>query len=174
MPNLADEQYLSYTAVRNCLKNIIDQNINTDDETNTCQLIKHASYYDVEQFKHLADIHKDEFTVLSSNIQSINAKLNELEIFTEELQNIDFKFSIICLQESWITDLSDTSQSKLAGYNCITQGKSSSEKGGLITYVDVNFSYANWEGQIIKVSGGGLPKSVIICNLYRPPRMLQD
>ena len=185
MPNLADEQYLSYTdeIQCNCLNNIIDQNINTDDETNTCQLIKHTSYYDVEQFKHLADTHKDEFTVLSSNIQSINAKLNELEIFTEELQNIDFKFSIICLQESWITDLSDTSQIQLAGYNCITQGKSSSEKGGLITYVDVNFSYeiilnineyANWEGHIIKVSGGGLPKSVIICNLYRPPRMLQD
>ena len=61
--------------------------------------------------------------------------------------------------------------------------ESSSEKGGLITYVDVHFryeiilninEYANWEGQIIKVSGGGLPKSVIICNLYRPPRMLQD
>ena len=24
-----------------CLKNIIDQNINTDEETNPCQLIKH-------------------------------------------------------------------------------------------------------------------------------------
>ena len=34
--------------------------------------------------------------------------------------------------------------------------------------------YANWEGQIITVSGGGLPKSVIICNLYGPPMMLQD
>ena len=73
MPNLADEQYLSYTdeIQCNCLKNIIDQNINTDDETNTCQLIKHTSYYDVEQFKHLADTHKDEFTVLSSNINDI-------------------------------------------------------------------------------------------------------
>ena len=77
----------------NCLKNIIDQNINTDDETNTCQLIKHTSYYDVEQFKHLADsIHKAEFTVLSSNIQSINAKLNEPEIFTEELQKMILNF----------------------------------------------------------------------------------
>ena len=87
----------------------------------------------VEQFKHLAYTHKDEFTVglLSSNIQSINAKINELEIFTEELQNIDFKFSIICLQESWITDVSDTSLIQLACYKfCITQGKSSSEKGG--------------------------------------------
>ena len=73
--------------------------------------------------------------------------------------------------------------SRLQYIYCITQGKSSSEKGGLVTYVDIHFSYeiilnineyANWEGQIIKVSGGGLPKSVIICNLYRPPRMLQD
>ena len=73
-------------------KNIIDQNINTGEETNTCQLIEHTSYYDVEQFEHLADTHKDEFTVLCSNIHSINAKINELEIFTEELQNINFKF----------------------------------------------------------------------------------
>ena len=110
-------------------------------------------------------------------------KLNELEIFTDELQNIDFKFSITCLQESGITDLSDTSQIQLAGYNCITQGKISSETGGLITYLDVYFSYeiilnineyAKWDGQIIKVPGGGLPKSVIICNLYRTPRLLQD
>ena len=59
----------------------------------------------------------------------------------------------------------------------------SSDKGGLVTYVDIKFSYeiilnineyASWEGQIIKVSGGGLPKSAITCYLYRPPRMLED
>ena len=98
-----------------CLKNSIDQNINTDEETNTCQLIKQTSYYDVGQFEHLADTHKDEFT----NIQSIKAKVNELDIFTEELLHINFNFSIICLQESWMTDLSDTSQTQLAGYNSI-------------------------------------------------------
>ncbi len=94
MPNLLDEQYFPYIDEMecNCLKSIIDQNLNTDEENNTCQLIKHTSYYDVEQFKHLAYTHNDEFTVLSSNIQSINAKLNKLEIFTEELQNIDLKF----------------------------------------------------------------------------------
>ena len=117
MPHLLDSQYFSNTDGMecNCLKNIIDQNLNTDEENNPCQIIKHTSYYDVEQFKHLAYTHKDEFNVLSSNIQSINAKINELEIFTEQLQNIDFKFSIICLQESWITDVSDTSQIQLAG-----------------------------------------------------------
>ena len=32
--------------------------------------------------------------------------------------------------------------------------------------------YEYWEGQIIKVTGGGLPKEIIIGNIYRPPRML--
>ena len=75
MPNLLDEQYFSYIDEMecNCLKNIIDNNLNTDEDNNTCQLIKHTSYYDVEQFKHLAHTHKDEFNVFSSNIQSINA-----------------------------------------------------------------------------------------------------
>ena len=74
------------------MKNIIYLNLNTDEENNPCQLIKHTSYYDVEHFKHLAYTNKDDFTVLSSNIQSIHAKINELVIFTEELQNINFKF----------------------------------------------------------------------------------
>ena len=43
MPNLLDPQYFSNTdgMESNCLKNIIDQNLNTDEENNTCQLIKH-------------------------------------------------------------------------------------------------------------------------------------
>ena len=85
MPHLLDPQYFSNTDGMecNCLKNIIYQNLNTDEENNPCQLIKHTSYYDVEHFKHLAYTHTDEFTVLISNIQSINAKINEFEIFTE-------------------------------------------------------------------------------------------
>ena len=43
----------------------------------------------------------------------------------------------------------------LQGYNCITQGKSSSSKGGLVLYIDDKYkadaiinlnSYEHWEG----------------------------
>ena len=106
-----------------------------------------------------------------------------MEIFIEELNTINFKFNVICLQESWITDNSDLWQIQLPGYNCIIQGKSSSEKGGLVIYIDTRFKYEvlinlneyeYWEGQIIKVTGGGLPKEIIIGNIYWPPRMLHD
>ena len=71
----------------------------------------------------------------------------------------------------------------MPGYNCIIQGKSCSEKSGLVIYIDTRFKYEvlinlneyeYWEGQIIKVTGGGLPKEIIIGNIYRPPRMLHD
>ena len=131
----------------------------------------------------LADEYKDRLSIFSSNIQSKYAKFNELEIFIEELNTINFKFNVICLQESWITDNSDLSQIQLPGYNCIIQGNSCSEKGGLVIYIDtrlkyevlINLSeYEYCEEQIIKVTGGGLPNEIIIGNIYRPPRMLHD
>ena len=58
----------------------------------------------------------------------------------------------------------------------MAQGKSSSERGGLITYVDNIFhyevrqsinEYELWEGQLIQVKGGCLRKD-------RPPRTLRE
>ena len=37
----------------------------------------------------------DRFSVLSTNIQSINSKFNELKAFVEELGRNHFKFSVI-------------------------------------------------------------------------------
>ena len=76
----------------------------------------------------------------------------------EELHNSQFKFNVICIQECWIRDQSDTCTFQIPGYDCVAQGKSSSERGGLITYVDNLFQYEVrqsineyelWEGQII-------------------------
>ena len=59
----------------------------------------------------------------------------------------------------------------LQGYNCITHGKSSSSKGGLVLYIDDKYkadaiinlnSYEHWEGLIIKVNGGNLSKTLTI------------
>ena len=33
-------------------------------------------------------------------------------------------------------------------------------------------TYKQWEGQIIQVNGGGLPQTITIGNIYRPPRPL--
>ena len=74
--------------------------------------------------------------MLSTNIQSINSKFSELELFVEYLDSKTIKFNVICMQETWKAEGDDFSQSMLQGYNCITQGKSSSSKGGLVIYID--------------------------------------
>ena len=70
------------------------------------------------------------------NNHRLNAKFSELEKFVEELLNVQFKFNVICLLECWICDQTDTCTFQIPGYDCVAQGKSSSERGGLITYVD--------------------------------------
>ena len=68
---------------------------------------------------------------MSSNIQSINAKMDELKAFVIEMEQLNFQFDAICLQETWLDDTQYTSLIQLDNYTCITQSKSSSSKGGL-------------------------------------------
>ena len=87
------------------------------------------------------------------------------------------------MQETWKAEGDDFSQFMLQGYNCITQGKSSSSKGGLVMYIDDTYkadviinlnSYEHWEGLIIKVNGDNLAKKLTIGNIYRPPKILNE
>ena len=131
----------------------------------------------------IAKENKDRFNILSTNIQSINSKFSELELFLEYLDSINFKFNVICMQETWKAEGDDFSPFMLHGYNSITQGKTSSSKGGLVIYIDDQYkadvvinlnSYEHWEGLIIKVNGGNLLKTLNIGNIYRPPKMLNE
>ena len=164
----------------NSLFNILQLNEATDDDF---QPIHHSSYYDLENFKLLAERNNERFSILSSNIESINAKFSEIEAFLEELNRINFKFSLICFQECWLSENDAMGHLQLDGYQCIKQGKSCSNKGGLVMYLSKTFNYKvilslnqydNWEGQFIKVTGGGLSKDITIGNIYRPPRDLNE
>ena len=82
-----------------------------------------------------------------------------------------------------MTEQSDQSYLLHPGCNCIIQGKRCSEKSGLVIYIDTRFKsevlinlneYKYWEGQTIKITCSGLPKQVIIGNIYQPPRMLHQ
>ncbi len=47
--------------------------------------------------------------MFSTNIQLINAKIEELRLFIEHLKTFNFMFSVICIEESWLPEGSDTS-----------------------------------------------------------------
>ena len=123
------------------------------------------------------------FSILSTNIQSLNSKFSELEAFVDDLSKTNFKFSVICLQEAWLTDNDDLCLFSLPGYDCISQGKHCSGKGGLVIYVDNTYiskvklninMHESWEGLIVRITGGGLTKTVTLGNIYRPPRSRND
>ena len=67
----------------------------------------------------------------------------------------------------------------LNGYNCISQGKTCSQRGGLVIYLNDNFNYniiicpeisTLWECQGIEIISNMLCRKVISGNVYRLPR----
>ena len=115
----SDEAFLSYLGGN---QNNLSKSTNENNDENH-KKIQCSSYYDIDKFTILANSNTNSFSILSSNIQSINAKFNELEMFVEDLRSINFKFSVICLQEMWKADNDDFSQLFLDGYDCITREK---------------------------------------------------
>ena len=113
-----DELFLSHLGgtENNCLSDILDTH---NDEVNEFQIIRRSSYYDYEKFNDFAKENKDRFNILSTNIQSINSKFSELELFLEYLDSINFKFNVICMQETWKAEGDDFSPFMLHGYNSV-------------------------------------------------------
>ena len=131
-----------------------------DIETNEIIQMPPSLYFEVNELKTLRNAtgENKQLSILSMNIQSIHAKFQELEVFIETLQNVDFRFNIICLQECWLSEQTDYNCIQLAGYDCVTQGRRSSASGGLLIYVDHSFqheiisninNYTLWQGLII-------------------------
>ena len=165
----------------NSFVQIIDADLE-EDEFEQPNIISHSSYYDFDLLCTTLNSSKSKFIIFSTNIQSINAKIDQLRIFIESLQKIDYVFSALCIQESWLSEGDDVSQIQIEGYDCIPLGKSCSSKGGLIIYLHEHFShdpnlkvklntYKTWEGLIIHVKKGEtLAKPINIGNIYRPPK----
>ena len=146
----------------NSLNNIIapDGNINEDDNNDLYDLIRHSFYYsdaDEQILSHLSE-KRQNLSILSMEIASLNTKFDQLKIYVELLKTHNCEFSIICLQENWLSDISDTSLFQLDGYTMLSQGKICSGHGGLVIYISTRFHYKHlslykksyvWEGQFI-------------------------
>ena len=77
----------------NSLKHLM--NIDASLETDDIDIIKHSSYYTVNEFAS-SRIAKGSLNLMSFKCQSINAKFNELELFINDINSIS-SMSVICL-----------------------------------------------------------------------------
>ena len=83
-----DENVLSYIGgIRNNdLSNILDTN--EFDSNEELQTTRRTSYYDLDNFDKLTRTTNKCFSILSTNIQSLNSKFSELEAFVDVLVKI--------------------------------------------------------------------------------------
>lgn len=166
----------------NSLCHILSSYIDDENgEDNQPNYITHSPYYE-DKFSAFTN-QKNKFTILSSNIESLNAKFGELEAFIYVLRQVNVEFSVICLQECWLPENPDSSLIQLDGYNCYIQGQSCGRKGGLVTYVNkkykctpipINVDVEYHEFQFLRIAGSDLKTQIIIGNFYRPPRNNTD
>ena len=165
----------------NSLSMLLNEYDDTTDGHSYENMIRNSPYFDETSFSDFVKDKHDNFTVLSTNIESAHAKFNELLIYVEQLRDINFEFSVICLQESWLEKDTDISHLQIKGYTCIPKYSSIGRKGGLITYLNDRYTYkikinhdasTLWEGQFLEISGNGLNKRIILGIIYRRPRDL--
>lgn len=154
------------------------RNMEDLDITITCA--SESPYIDPSDFINYVSKFKKQFCILSVNIQSIRAKFDSLSVFLRSLAEHDFYFSVICIQESWVSStFSSDNIFDIDGYNTFMLPSTCSTHSGLITYVhdshngavlDLYKSSPLWECLPLVISSGGLTKPVTVVNIYRPPR----
>ena len=119
-----------------------------------------------------------DFTILTLNIQSINAKVDNFYPVINNLSSMGLYFGAICLQETWLSSDADVSLLHIPGYKLIHQGSRCTRHGGLVIYLHEQYTYKLrnmytrsdiWEGLFIDVLGHNLHQPITIGNIYRPP-----
>ena len=156
-----------------------------DDNIEPIQAIKQSPYYYDADFIDLMIDKSTFFTVISLNCQSLNAKFQELQIYVENYMSKGCIPGMICLQETWLSEDSDTSLLQLHGYTMLSKGKSCSAHSGLAIYIrndisfrelELDFDSPLWDGLFAEITiesnneNDHQGEKFIICNIYRPPR----
>ena len=77
----------------------------------------------------------------SLNVQSIQAKFNQLNPIVSKLSSMGLYFGAKCLQQKWLASDTDISLLQLPGYNIIHQGSKCTKHSGLIIYVSEMYSF---------------------------------
>ena len=91
------------------LNNNIPRNNNVNIIDVEPDVMQHSSYHDDASLSNLFEARADVFSIVSLNCQSINAKIDQINIKLQQLKSNGHEFSAICLQETWLSEDSDIS-----------------------------------------------------------------
>ena len=95
-------------------------------------IIKHSPYYSASEFSKLLN-KKGGLSILSVNIQCVNAKFDEFQAFIDRI-NVIKPINVICLQECWLKNHDNVTMFNLTGYDMVYQSGRCCAHGGLIQW----------------------------------------
>ena len=123
----------------NSLIHLLDSNDN--DYNDEASIIKHSAYHGENEFSTMLTS-KAGLSILSGNIQSVNAKFDEFQSLVTTV-NRCHPFNAICLQECWLDDKDTESMGlfNLSDYTMVYQIKRCCGHGGLIIYIHNKFPH---------------------------------
>lgn len=143
----------------------------------------HSPYYSSEEAITMLNHKKKILTILSLNCQSLNAKIDQIQVYLTYFRESLCQFSVIALQETWLSSEHDTSILQIDDYNFVYKPKLASQHGGVGFFIMNNIEYKILpitvdddicDSMFIEVSLNSTEErksdKVILGNIYRPPR----
>lgn len=153
-------------------------NDESDYEVHTLSLTFESKYYDLNDIIANHEKLKNKFSILSLNVQCLNAKWSLIKTTLSYLESKNIHFSAICFQETWLND-EPSSLFNLTNYHSPYHLPCTCSKhGGVMTYISKQFNAKElpiykksdiWDGQFIEIKDINSNKKIIISNIYRPP-----
>lgn len=138
-----------------------------------------SSYHNIDEMIESIQNVPNSFITLSLNCQSLFSKIDQLKLYLAIFKQNGIFLSAICLQETWLSDISNLSLLQLEDYNLLSKNSSVSSHGGLAIYlhkdyrytqIEVDYTSTVWESQFIKITDSLTNKKLALGNIYRPPR----
>ena len=83
------------------LVNILNGLNNDDDSDSDFNFLGESPYYDDESLYRNLLYDKDRFTILTTNIECLNAKHDELILLLDNYKSSGIFIDILCIQETW-------------------------------------------------------------------------
>ena len=158
---------MEFAGTENDLNHILSTFVDSEDEINNFSTSNYVAMADIQS---IFQTGQSDFVIATLNIQSINAKFDNLYAIMNNLSASGQYFGAVCLQETWLTSDADVTLFDIPGYKLIHQGSRCTRHGGLIIYLHEKYCYEVrnlysssdiWEGLFIDVTGHNLRKRPI-------------
>ena len=182
--NLIDETLSHFGGTaNNNLNDALHLDILSDEDIETQSQFKLTAYHDLETIGTYKLHTKNSIYILSLNIESIFAKIDQLKLLIKTLHTVhNIQLHVITIQEAWLTEGRPLSVIEIENYKAYPQyNKIGGQKGGIVVYVhnshtasEVQFfsdsPTKSWEGTTLDITGDLLNNPLRLHTIYRPPR----